>query len=197
MRELNSIEEKILDRALYLIGKNRSLNISIRAISTEAGVNVSAVNYYFRTKEEMLRQVKELYVANTLSIINIIENEDLGTEDRLLYAANEIMEYIIRYPGIDVLLRDAREKDDETSVKVLRVSDEMSEGLNRILDGLLMGAEDIPYKHIIFWSAINYPVEDNPFMRFSAEFTNDREARMAYIKKLLAMLRQDIQINNK
>ncbi|SHO43955.1 TetR/AcrR family transcriptional regulator [Anaerocolumna xylanovorans] len=189
MRELKSVEEKILDRALYLIGKNRSLNISIRAISKEAGVNVSAINYYFRTKEEMLRQAKELYVANTLSITAILENGELGPEEKFLYAANEIMEYIIRYPGIDVLLRDAREKDDEISVKVLKVSEEMTEGLNHILDSLLKGAKDISCKHIIFWSAINYPVEDNPFMKYSAVL-NDRKNRMAYIKLLLAMLRQ-------
>lgn len=190
MRELKSIEEKILDRALYLIGKDRSLNISIRAISKEAGVNVSAINYYFRTKEEMLRQAKELFVVNTLSIIAILENQELGREERLLYAANEIMEYIIRYPGIDVLLRDAKGKEDVTSIKILKASEEMTEGLNRILDSLLKESKDISYKHIIFWSAINYPVEDNPIMKYSEALTNDREARIAYIKLILTMLRQ-------
>lgn len=190
MQELKSIEEKILDRALYLIGKNRSLNISIRAISKEAGVNVSAINYYFRTKEEMLRQAKELYIANTRSITAILEREELGLEEKLLYAANEIMEYIIRYPGIDVLLRDAREKEDETAIRVLAVSEEMTEGLERILDSLLTGSKELTCKHILFWSAINYPVEDNPFMKYSTALTKDREARMAYIKQLLTMLQQ-------
>ena len=50
MRDLNSVEEKILDRALYLIGKTGSMNVPIRAIAKEANVNVSAVNYYFRTR---------------------------------------------------------------------------------------------------------------------------------------------------
>lgn len=190
MRELKSIEEKILDRALFLIGKERSLNISIRAISKEAGVNVSAINYYFRTKEEMLRQAKELFVVNTLSITAILENEELGQEERLLYAANEIMEYIIRYPGIDVLLRDARGKEDEASIRILKVSEEMTEGFHRILDNLLKESKDISYKHIIFWSGINYPVEDNPIMKYSAALANDREARLAYIKLILTMLRQ-------
>ncbi len=189
MRELKSIEEKILDRALYLIGKDRSLNISVRAISKEAGVNVSAINYYFRTKEEMLRQAKELYILNTLSITDILENEELGLEEKLLAAANEIMEYIIRYPGIDVLLRDARGKEDETSIRILKVSEEMAEGLNRILDMLLKGTKNIHYKHMIFWSAINYPVEDNPILKCSTALLNDKAARMEYIQQLLTMLR--------
>ena len=42
MKELKGIEEKILDRALYLFGKNGSTNVSIRKIVKEAEVNVSA-----------------------------------------------------------------------------------------------------------------------------------------------------------
>lgn len=190
MREFKSTEEKILDRALYLIGKNRSLNISIRAISKEAGVNVGAINYYFRTKEEMLKQAKELYIANTLSITAILKNEEIGLEEKLFTGANEIMEYINRYPGIDVLLRDARDKEDETSIRVLKVSEEMAEGINRILDCLLKGTGDMDYKHILFWSAINYPLEDNPIMKYSTALANKREGRMAYLKLLLTMLRQ-------
>ena len=189
MRELKSIEEKILDRALYLIGKNRSLNISIRAIAKEAGVNVSAINYYFRTKDEMLRQAKKLYIANTHSIIAIMENSELSMEDKLIHAANEIMEYIIRYPGISVLLRDAREKEDETSIEVLEVSEELSELLNQILNNLVDGKKDKDYKQIIFWSAINYPVDDNPITSNRDTLASSKEARIAYIKLLLAMLR--------
>lgn len=75
MRELTSIQEKILNKALYLIGKNASFNVPIRAIAKEANVkeanvnvnvNVSAINYYFRTKEEMIKHVKEFYLANTV-----------------------------------------------------------------------------------------------------------------------------------
>ncbi len=189
MRELKSIEEKILDRALYLIGKNRSLNISIRAIAKEAGVNVSAINYYFRTKDEMLRQAKELYIANTHSIIAIMDNNELGMEDKLIHAANEIMEYIIRYPGISVLLRDAREKEDETSIEVLKVSEELSEHLNQILNNLVDGTKDKDYKQIIFWSAINYPVDDNPITSNRDTLASSKEARIAYIKLLLTMLK--------
>ena len=52
MCELTSVEQNILDKALYLIGKNSSFNVLIRAIAKEAGVNVSAISYYFGTKDE-------------------------------------------------------------------------------------------------------------------------------------------------
>ena len=59
MRELKGIEEKILDRALYLFGKNGTTNVPIRSIVREAGVNVSAINYYFGSKDNMMNYIKE------------------------------------------------------------------------------------------------------------------------------------------
>ncbi len=188
MREIKSVEENILDRALYLIGKSRSLNISVRTIAKEAKVNVSAINYYFRTKEEMLRQVRELYITNTLSISAIMADTTLETEEKLITVANEIMEYIIRYPGITVLLRDAKERSDETSERILKVSNEMTEEINLLLDNYINKREDILYKHIIFWSAVNYPVEDNGFTNYDAGLLNSRENRISYIRQLLRMI---------
>ncbi len=190
MRELKSIEEKILDRALYLVGKNRSLNISVRAIAKEAEVNVSAINYYFRTKEEMMMQVKELFIINTLSITSILTDLTLEPEEKLIYSINEIMEYIIRYPGITVLLKDARERVDITSVRLLKASNEMTEKINSLLDNFLSGTDNIFSKRIIFWSAVNYPVEDNAFDNYDSVFLKDREDRIAYIRHLLEILKK-------
>ncbi|SHL58540.1 transcriptional regulator, TetR family [Anaerocolumna jejuensis DSM 15929] len=188
MRELKSIEEKILDRALYLIGKNRSLNISVRAIAKEAEVNISAINYYFRTKEEMMLQMKELFIINTLSITSILTDTSMVQEEKLIYSVNEIMEYIIRYPGITVLLKDAKERTDKTSVRLLKASDEMTEKINGLFDNLLTGTENISYKRVIFWSAVNYPLDDNGFDNYDSVFLKDRENRITYIRQLLKML---------
>ncbi|ABX41887.1 TetR/AcrR family transcriptional regulator [Lachnoclostridium phytofermentans] len=187
MRELKSIEEKILDRTLYLIGKDGSCNISIRAIAKEADVNVSAINYYFRTKEEMLKQAKELYIVNTQSITDILK-EEYEDEEKLIVACNEILEYIIRYPGITVLLKDAKEKEDEISKKILKASDEMSTGINDLLAKVLK--EDLnQYKLMVFWSAINYPIENQGINQFNTTIIEDREDRVSYIKYLLSILK--------
>ncbi len=77
MRELKSIEERILDRTLYLIGKTGNENVPVRAIVHEAGVNIGAINYYFGTKDNMLSHVKQFYVENTMSTIEYLENESL------------------------------------------------------------------------------------------------------------------------
>ena len=100
MRELKNIEEKILDRALYLFGKNGSLNVPIRAIAKEAEVNVSAINYYFRSKDEMVKNVQLFYIENMVLAYSKLDNEELSDEEKLILCSNEIMEYTLRYPGV-------------------------------------------------------------------------------------------------
>jgi AcrR family transcriptional regulator len=191
MREL-SVEEKILDRALYLMGKNRTSDISIRAIAKEANVNVSAINYYFRTKDEMLRQVKEFYIANTLSISLILDNEEYDEEERLVLSANEIMEYIIRFPGITVILREAAtlKEDDEISKKILNVNNEMNEKMRKLLKNIIQADEDsFGFKHLIFMSSIIHPVENVDILDFDEMIVNSREERIKYIRQLVNVLK--------
>ena len=93
MKELKGIEEKILDRALYLFGKNGSTNVSIRTIVKEAEVNVSAINYYFGSKDNMLKYVKQFYIDNITQAYSPLDYEELSNEERLIRCANEIIEY--------------------------------------------------------------------------------------------------------
>ncbi len=192
MRELKSVEEKILDRALYLIGKNRSSDVSIRAIAKEANVNVSAINYYFRTKEEMLRQIKEFYIANTLAISSIMDNEAYDEEEKLVLAANEIMEYCLRFPGITVILREASnaEDEDETSKNIIKVSKEMHEKIEKILCNIIKGNKlSFKHKQMIFMSSILYPIENNDIMNIDETIINSRESRIEYIKHIIKLLK--------
>ncbi|MCM0649938.1 TetR/AcrR family transcriptional regulator [Clostridium swellfunianum] len=192
MRELKSVEEKILDRALYLIGKNRSINISVRAIAKEANVNVSAINYYFRTKEEMLRQVKEFYITNTLSITSILDNEEFSDEEKLLLASNEIMEYIIRFPGVTVILRDASKQEvaDEISSKILAASKEMNEKFESILYSVTKDSSmSCEHKYMIFMSSIIHPIENSDILNFDHGIIESREKRIDYIKNIIKALK--------
>lgn len=192
MRELKNIEEKILDRALYLIGKNRSCDITIRAIAKEANVNISAINYYFRTKEEMLIKAKGLYIINVLSILSFFENDEFSEEDKLILAANEIMEYIIRYPGITVILSDATNRTDETSKNILKVSEKMTNQINETLDYILKEEGPVnKYKHLIFWASINYPVENGELTGIDTTMLKNKASRIDYIKQIIYILKDN------
>lgn len=112
MKELKSVEERILDRTLYLIGKQGSVNVSVRSIVKEADVNIGAINYYFGTKENMLRQVKQFYLENLISIVVPLEDESLEDREKLKRYVAMSMEYSLRFPGAIALVKDAFETKD-------------------------------------------------------------------------------------
>lgn len=192
MRELKSIEEKILDSALYLIGSNGTIHVPIRAIAKEAGVNVSAINYYFGTKEEMLRHTKEFFIENTRRIYSILDVKELPVEERLILFANEIMEHTLRYSGLTAILKEASrlKEEDETSRIIVEETKELHKkmeiNLNEVINGT---AKESKYNLIIFMSAIIYPADkgENPINTTSN--LHEKDERLAYIYHLIKSLK--------
>lgn len=192
MRELTSIEEKILDKTLYLIGKTGSFNVSIRAIAKEAGVNVSAINYYFRTKEEMLRHVKEFYIDNTISAYSVLDHHEYDDEEKLILLANEIMEYALKYPGIFTILKESmREKStDETSAKIVEVTDAMNAKMDQVLSTVFhQNGATFEYNKIIFLSSILHPSSTSNLANFDQDIINNKEQRLKYIAYIIKILK--------
>ena len=56
--------ERILVSAIERIERDGAATLTTRAIAAAAGVNVAAINYYFRTKGALLRSALELAWAN-------------------------------------------------------------------------------------------------------------------------------------
>lgn len=60
------VRENMLDVAERQFAENGVASTTVRAITAEAGVNVAAINYYFRSKEDLYREV----VARRLGLLN-------------------------------------------------------------------------------------------------------------------------------
>lgn len=192
MRELKSIEEKILDSALYLIGSNGTINVPIRAIAKKAGVNVSAINYYFGTKEEMLRHTKEFFIENTKRIYSILDEKEVPVEERLILFANEIMEYTLRYSGLTAIFKEASrlKEEDETSKIIIEVTKELHKKMEVHLNEVIKGtASESKYNLLIFMSAIIYPAAKGDISMDDISNLNEKEERLAYIYHLIRSLK--------
>ncbi|MDV4152364.1 TetR family transcriptional regulator [Clostridium sp. AL.422] len=191
MRELKGIEEKILDRALYLFGKNGTTNVPIRAIVKEAGVNVSAINYYFGSKDNMLKYIKEFYLENISQAYSPLYDDSISDEEKLIKCSKEIIEYCLRYPGVLVMNKeaDSSEEKDEIDIKIIERSNEENKKLDIILKKVLNCSDDeFKYKRTIFMASITYPTisEDGYYDR---EMILDEEKRNEYLKNLLRLLK--------
>ena len=184
MRKLTGIEEKILDKTLYLIGKTGSFNVPIRTIAKEAGVNVSAINYYFNTKKDMMLYVKKFYINNTIEAYEILDNNELDNEEKIILSANEIMEYTLKYPGILTILKEARDKKDtsEIDAEIVELTNKMNDKLYSALDKV---TNNNNYGKVIFLSSILYPTIHFNMRNFDNSFLDNRETRIEYIKYIL------------
>lgn len=183
MREFHSVQEKILDRALFLIGEKGSYDVPIRDITHAAGVNVNAVNYYFGSKDNMLDQMEAFFIQNYLSAYAVLEQE-LEDEQKLLLWANEIMEYTLQYPGIQILLRDCQKPG--RNGRMSRFLKEKSGSYNQKVDQLLKRVFNTDEKHlhlirILFHSAILYPASFGTDFHFGLEEIKDRDFRLRYL----------------
>lgn len=193
MRELTSVEENILDKALYLIGKSGSFNVPIRTIAKEANVNVSAINYYFRTKDEMLRLVKEFYIDNTIAAYAVLDDDTYSCEEKVIFCADEIMAYTLKYPGILSMLKEAyKDKDtDPTSARIIKLTTQMNQKLDSLLSKVLNAhSHHFEYKRMIFLSSILHATTNFDTTNFDPAIINDQKHRLEYISYIIETLKQ-------
>lgn len=191
MRELKGIEEKILDKALYLFGKNGTTNVPIRSIVKEAEVNISAINYYFNSKENMLNYVKEFYLENITQAHAALYDESLSDEEKLIKCSNEILEYCLRYPGVLVMNKEAASaiEKSEMDIKIIERSNEENIKLYSVLKNVLnCSEEDFKYRKTIFMASITYPAT-NQDGAYNKEIISTEEERLIYIKNLIKLLK--------
>jgi len=76
-------QDRILDSAERLFAENGYGRTSLRDITSDAGVNLAAVNYHFGSKEELVRRVFE----RKMSMVNSVRIE--GVERTLQQAEQE------------------------------------------------------------------------------------------------------------
>lgn len=191
MRDLSTIENRILDTTLYLIGKTGSFNVPIRQIAKEAEVNVGAINYYFKTKEEFMLYVKRFYIRNMLAAYDVLDHEDIDPEERLILASNEIMEYTLKYPGILIILKEARERKDkdETDREIMELTEKLNDKLHKTLEMVLGEKTDFEYNRMIFLSSILYPTIVVDLGSVDKKIIGKKEDRIEYIKYVLEKLK--------
>ena len=93
--------EKIIAAAIGCIEGQGLQALTIRSIASRAGVNSAAINYYFSTKERLVKEA----LGRTLEEFKRIPEEtlqapDLDSRDRLRAFFNALFEGIVTWPRI-------------------------------------------------------------------------------------------------
>jgi AcrR family transcriptional regulator len=105
MTERGDTKTKILDVAEELFGLKGFEGVSLRDITTEAGVNLAAVNYHFQTKESLIGAV----IARLMEPLNLRRLEMLDS-----YGEGATVEEIL-----DAFLRTVMESSEQERLGTL------------------------------------------------------------------------------
>ena len=96
-----SVQSKIIEATIECIEREGIQAVTIRKIAKLAGVNSAAINYYFRSKEKLVEEVKRSTVEHVFEDWReIINDESRTVRERLFLLFTDYMEGAIMYPGI-------------------------------------------------------------------------------------------------
>jgi AcrR family transcriptional regulator len=95
-----SVEEKIINATIDCIEKYGISGATNRRIAEAAGVNLAAINYYFRSKEALIRRVMEITLQNAFDLSNVDSMPGASAKERCAAVLTEILQGGQRYPGI-------------------------------------------------------------------------------------------------
>lgn len=96
-----SIREKIYLATLEVVEKKGLSAATVRVIAKTAGVNIAAINYYFRSKKRLIEEVQRGTVEHfIMDLRNIIHSNHGDIREMLFNFFIFIMDGFVRYPNL-------------------------------------------------------------------------------------------------
>ncbi len=152
-------KSKILQVAIDVAGLKGE--VTIREVTKKAGVNVAAINYYFGSKSNLMKEV-EGYYSNLLlqNQERIIYNVDLPPHEKLVQWAKGLLEFMFQYPAIVQLIVSLTTSDRHYRPPLIE-GIFYNQGVQDIIKGIIMekiGDEDerlVDIKYLQFFSGVS------------------------------------------
>lgn len=141
-KEKSETRERIIKAVLKIIGQKGAVKFTVREISKVANVNLSAVNYYFRSTNNLLNEV-EIYFAEKVQEINsILKGEDAYTKLTLTEWAKAMMELLSKNTGIIWIIANKILNKGSSGIFIEKLIDENSVFLKEIISKLTNNNDD-------------------------------------------------------
>ncbi|PTL84368.1 TetR/AcrR family transcriptional regulator [Vitiosangium sp. GDMCC 1.1324] len=191
----SSVRERILEAAITCIERDGFEATGIRSIAKEAGVNSAAINYYFRSKDNLLALAFESTLEQAFSQVLADMDARLGQGLRPKAALHQVLEVYFenatRYPRIAYAhFREALVNQNYDIPAVRKLNEFLDELSRRI-------APDVPHleeprRRIALsqvWSAVYmFALLPDLYARFSPADFSQSEERRRFVAQLLAGL---------
>jgi AcrR family transcriptional regulator len=97
----NSVEQSILEATINCIEKYGVDKVTTRKIAKEAGTNIASINYYFRSKDDLIAKALDTTLRHMMEdLIVILEQEDKTFEEVFHDSIVWILEGSERFPRL-------------------------------------------------------------------------------------------------
>ena len=134
-------QDKIISTAIDMIGRQINLDFTIRSIAEKANVNLASVNYYFRSKDNLINEVEKHFVRESRRIYEEITGLGMEPREKIRLWAAKTMDQIMEYPGIIYLIVTKLLNDRNENTGVVGLMDILEQSLIPIIKES-MGIQD-------------------------------------------------------
>jgi AcrR family transcriptional regulator len=101
MSEKNSTQQLILEAVVSCIEKFGIDKITTRKIAQEAGTNIASINYYFRSKDELLSAALSMTIHHMLEdVTKAIDDAQRPLEEVLESVFFYLLDGSLQFPGV-------------------------------------------------------------------------------------------------
>lgn len=122
----DSVETKIIGAAVECIEEFGLEGATNRRIAEKAGVNLAAINYYFRSKDKLMERVMETTLHNAFDWDDVAKLPGNSAKEKCIEIFIDIIKGGCNYPGITrAHFHDLITKGDYNSLIVAKYSEFM------------------------------------------------------------------------
>lgn len=126
-------KERIIKAFLDIIGQKGDLRVTVRDISKKANVNLAAVNYYFRTKQNLLDEIEKYFFKKVFDNNQILDDLSLSPKQRILNWAQGIIVLLDQNPGIIWVIANKVIKKEKDSIFLNEFIHQKDQRISRLI----------------------------------------------------------------
>jgi TetR/AcrR family transcriptional regulator, regulator of cefoperazone and chloramphenicol sensitivity len=185
-----TVEGRILQTTIDCIEAYGISGATNRVIAQAAGVNIAAINYYFRSKDQLIQRVMEITLKNAFDLSDFPPMEGISAHERCTAIFLEILEGGIQYPNItrahfhNLLVEG--QPDPVLKAYVARFIEGQARDLQQ--RGLALPAGEVHLALLQIFSAIVMAILAPALYELPGTSLETPEGRRAYVARLVEKL---------
>lgn len=187
-------KQKIMKAALKIIANEDVQKLTIRRIAEQTGVNVAAINYHFRSKENLILEAMKMFGNGMRDMFDILKNPEQSDLENLTQFLDLFLMKMMKFPGF---MRNQIQLITEGKAMHVKAVENMKFGRKNLIKilGRITGESSektLSMKLFQMMSVLILPVFFGDHVQKIYEFNiNDGQERAEFLRILTANLKTE------